>query len=484
MSPQRCSSHVHTNVLPYRTALSLTSMTIVCVGQGIACAPEQDVAFHARLLYYDSHIATLLLATCKRKAGVDSDLYQQIDETQSTSTTITLSSKKIAAIAGRIMEDNSRKRMDLSTRLERIYEEVGALIIFLREMTEYLLELPDAAQAVSTDYSHVAASTQLIAFRSKVEVMDDKQEPLFYISRKLDAIETKVTAMHLDLDGMSSRSAAQTPSPPWVHRASQTATARSTDTATMDRISSLKKDVNLRDARLRQKDEAAEEQALKIELLESRMAAAAARAADVERLQGVVQQNNEREQQLSLELEAQAQQMHRLRRDCEHWRRLADERQQEAAEAADKAALSWTSSAPPVDAAELARLHGELESLRGAVRYLHSRSRDGGAAGSRQSARVSLAAATAWLDEPLVAPRRRDGDGVRDGTRQVLGQLLQLAAGAEVVDLAALRPQKNRLAWRPAREKTAWKVRVQAEQWEAWRAERDAVLRRSRALDV
>ena len=106
---------------------------------------------------------------------------------------------------------------------------------------------------------------------------------------------------------------------------------------------------------------------------------------------------------------------------------------------------------------------------------------------------AQLAAATAWLDEPLVALRSGAADERRDGLReaawQVLGQMLQLAAGAEVVALRPSDPQGrerkrqqeqkphgDRLAWRPAREKTAWKVRAQAERWEAWKAGRDAVV--------
>lgn len=265
---------------------------------------------------------------------------------------------------------------------------------------------------------------------------------------------------------------------PWIQRAQEIKSASATSLATESELSRLKDTMQDRNAQLRAQDQKVEEQNIKIELLESRAREAGERSRRTEELQRSVDGSKKREAELLRALEDASAQVDRLRDERDHMRSAVDAKQD--AELTEAAAVGKRKSARAVATShEVDALKLEIQSLQGAVRYLHTSKSEPVPAGG------VLAEDHSWLDEPLFqlrkpvhkAAREQRDDLERDGNA-VLDDLLHLAMNTKMVDLKLL--PKDKLAWRPAKDKSSWLVARQQEQWEAWQRKSASFVTRAR----
>ncbi|KAL9062125.1 MAG: hypothetical protein Q9157_009208 [Trypethelium eluteriae] len=128
-------------------------------------------------------------------------------------------------------------------------------------------------------------------------------------------------------------------------------------------------------------------------------------------------------------------------------------------------------------------LRERIRELEGAVRWLREDNRRARVVEPAMQSRVG-APKMDWLAEPLLSktrtPEQQRRETVKAEGKEVLSELLELVDGAKPVDLSAL--PENKLAWQPAREKPRFQLLKQAEDYEAWAAWRDEVLKQAKGL--
>lgn len=265
---------------------------------------------------------------------------------------------------------------------------------------------------------------------------------------------------------------------PWILRAQEIKSASATNVATESELSRLKDTMQDRTTQLRAKDQKVEEQNIKIELLESRAREAGERSRRTEELQRSVDGSKKREVELLRALEDASAQVDRLRDERDRMRSAVDAKQD--AEVTEAAAIGKRKGARAVATSnEVDALKLEIQSLQGAVRYLHTSKSDLVPRGQ------TVEEDYPWLDEPLFQskkPELKDARVQRDNLERdgnsVLDGLLRLAMNTNMVDLKLL--PKDKLAWRPAKEKSRWLVARQQEQWEAWQRQSISFITRAR----
>lgn len=474
------ASPLATTLIQSSVITMLSNLTALDINEAVSDIQIENVLHRARFFVGSASSIIALLHICRRslepferrpeskQTEVDDRPLHKLKLLESDAQTILISSRKMTGLIEEIRESGSIVGNDVVRRLEPLHSTLQAFNDGLRELAEYLVDQVKTDDAANS--THLTMSLVLSSFRSQLDHVPPNGNPLLFITNQLKALEPKLSEILMLLASTSRTQKHAKPPPPWVRRAEEIRAAQSATTKTIENLGNLRDSISQRDALLRLRDQSLEEQSIKIELLETRMAAAAAKAAELDQLQQLLEANKEKEHHLLTELEKSSQELATLRLDRDQWQKLAKDREppnpdDEAAEA---------SNAPT--SRELAELHDELAALRGTVRHLHLQTRTSRLA---HPSTVHMA----WLTAPLVLPkseaqkrRQRGAEGARD----VLGRLLNLAAGAQGVDLAAL--PENKLAWRPARERSAWVVAREAERWRAWVALGEGVMRGERAV--
>ncbi|KAI9665660.1 MAG: hypothetical protein M1821_003594 [Bathelium mastoideum] len=277
---------------------------------------------------------------------------------------------------------------------------------------------------------------------------------------------------------------------PWVLRASALKTAKLTSVDTEELLGRARDDNAAKARELRVREQALDEQAVKIELLEARMKDAGRRTAKIGELERELEGIRSRERELATLLRKREDEARRTAEEREEWRRVAGEQRKEVMLVSEVGSGDGGDYPHPrhhptvASAAELETLRARICALEAAVRWLRDDNRRARIVEPGLRARADhpdiawraplprLAQSTSY---PLTASQRqqRRRSALAAEGHAVLRGLLDLVDGARPVSLA---PSENRLAWRSARTKPRSRVLGQAEDWAAWASWRDDVL--------
>ncbi|KAG9842424.1 hypothetical protein KCU98_g5537, partial [Aureobasidium melanogenum] len=241
---------------------------------------------------------------------------------------------------------------------------------------------------------------------------------------------------------------------PWVTRSATLRATKLTSVDTEAEVARLTEIVRERSLLVRSKEQELEEQSVRIEMLEARMAEATKRSsalADLETSITALQKEKNHHQNALAEAE---QRVTRLRKERDEWKKSAEESKPDPTATNTMASEMGGASKMELDRAKL-----HINSLESAIRYLQ-----------QQSAPKSATPADLdWLETPLVTQPTKSAQ--RQKTLQAEGktafsEMLKLVTDAKPVSLSNM--PKNRLAWRPAAQTAKWHAQKKKEDWAIW----------------
>lgn len=257
---------------------------------------------------------------------------------------------------------------------------------------------------------------------------------------------------------------------PWVTRSAEIRTTKLTSVDTEAEVVRLTEIVRERSVLVRTKEQELEEQGVRIEMLEARMAEAQKRSAQLGDLEASLHTFKQTEKELH-------DQVSEAQKDVKRIRQERDDLRQQVAE---YQAVSTDTDAPNVEygggasRVDLDRAKAQEKNLTAAIRYLQT-----------QAAPASTTADLDWLEEPLFTkptPQQRQLSLLEAETKSAMSELLNVVIKSKPVSIAN-KSANSRLAWRPAQETVAWATQRRREEWETWRDWQDDLLRRVNGVE-
>jgi dynactin 1 len=248
------------------------------------------------------------------------------------------------------------------------------------------------------------------------------------------------------------------PTEPWVARSATLRATKLTSVDTEAEVARLTEIVRERSLLVRSKEQELEEQSVRVEMLEARMAEATKRSsalADLETSIAALQKEKTTHQNALAEAE---QRVTRLRKERDEWRKSAEENRPDPTATNTLATEMGGASKMELDRAKL-----RIDSLESAICYL------------QQQSAPKASSDLNWLEAPLVPQRSKPlqrQKALQAEGKTAFSELLKLVTEAKPVSLTGT--PKNRLAWRPAAHTAKWHAQKKKEDWITWQEwERD-----------
>ncbi|SPO05689.1 related to dynactin (150 kDa dynein-associated polypeptide) ro-3 [Cephalotrichum gorgonifer] len=311
--------------------------------------------------------------------------------------------------------------------------------------------------------STISTTTAAVSSSSESDIFSTYLAGLRVLTNQLNDL----VALCSDLDQMQEFDVNPAP---WVVKAQELIAQKTRPVDAEVELRRVREEYNEARRTVAQRDEVLSTAFLKVETLESRMKDAQAKASRVGELEERLEESRKLAVALREDVEKQDRELRVLEAQRDEYKKRADTQAFVGAGAdVKKGQERAVATAREMDALKL-----EIESLQAAVRYLREDNR---------RARTSEQHKFAWLAEPLKKPRpveqRRRAIVAEEG-RDVLGQLVRMAASADMYDLDAL--PKDKLAWRKAASTPQYLAAKQGEDYAAWRGWQDEVITKSRTV--
>jgi dynactin 1 len=450
-----------------RTIALMSHLAEVHIPEGVATYAD-DV--HMRALVMQSHLENTAAALAASKAmvqervpatGDDEEL--AIDFVKKADAVIThvRNAKVIVGKTVRALEDLKTRSLSLPQDTIDKFEqcENGT-----QELASYSRRLGEDLSAVLYEESRTEPFTHneihSIIYRTTTSTFQTSDSDILStFSSKLRSLTTSLANLATLSSDLSNTVEFERPTSPWVIRAELLKSSRIVPVDTAEELRRLKDESHERARLIALRDQTLEENAVKIELLGSRMRDAAKKNELIAELEGKIEDAKKRSTELEAMVETQSREMVLVEQEKERWKKVAgDVEKRGEVEGRKNRGLEVAVAT----AREMENLKDEIAGLQAAVRYLRDDNR---------RMRLSEPQNWAWLEAPLMAPPSQDESRkelvVQEGN-DVLAELLNLAASAKVYDLSKV--PKDRLAWRPAKSTPGWHVAKQREDYESWRS--------------
>ncbi len=386
------------------------------------------------------------------------------------------SAKVVLGKAARALQELRTRSLSLTTDtitiFERCEKDASDLALYSRRLGQDVYEL--LHEESRTEPCHVH-EVQTAMFKTAASVFSTAESDSFAtIGSKLRALTdalADLSSLTSDLD----RTAEFERSPaPWVLRAKELQASKVVSIDTEEELRRLRDEAFERATTLRLRDQALDEAAVKIELLESRTREAAKKSDRIAELERGVQDGRTREAQLSSALEKHLQGLKDLETDRDRWRRIANERKG-AEDNISGDAQDDASSRGGVSARELIALENEVKCLQACVRYLREERQRGSLsdevlnsrpADASSKPRNKLAKPPIWLSAPITPSTKPPESALEP--HKILAQLTNVAAAPKLIVLPPLTQPEERLSWKPARCTPQWQLYREEERTKAW----------------
>ncbi|KAE8450851.1 hypothetical protein EG329_005764 [Mollisiaceae sp. DMI_Dod_QoI] len=462
-----------------RTIALMSHLAEVHIPPGLASYADE---VHMRTLVMQSHLESAAAAMSAAKTMVQTIIPSQGDEdelaqhfTRKTEAVITntRSAKVVIGKAVRALEDLKTRSLSLTPDTIQTFEQCETateeLAKFARHIGDdlYVL-LHEEGRAEPFTYLEVQSTVH----RTTSNLFASSESDLF--STYTNKLRT-LTASLMDLAALASdlemTQEFERASAPWVLRSQELKSSKTVPVDAEEEMRRLKDDNHERARLIAMKDQTLEEASVKIELLESRMRDATKKNERISELEKKIEDAKKREAELAESIESQNKELTALEADREKWKKVAEDAKALGVAAPGSKAGQERAVAT---AREMEAMKTEITSLQAAVRFLRE---------DNQRARFQEMANLDFL-APLVKPKSKEEqrkDLVLAEGHEVLNELLNLAATANVYDLTAM--PRNKLAWRPAKTTPQYHVAKQRENYEAWNSWKDSVVKKARVLE-
>lgn len=358
-----------------------------------------------------------------------------------------------------------------------------------RQMGENIVQLisddsraePISLQEVLTNMSQISA-----LYQSESAENNDGMSLIFTMLRSLSGTLEELGSISSDLSITSEFE--KRPSP-WIARAAELKSNKANSPDAEEEIRRLKNEIHEASTALGVKDKTIEEQAIKVELVESRMREASKKAAAVKDLEAKIQEMTTKESALQAVVENQRKDLQNLEAERDEIKAQLDrvKRLSGTAGAAASPGTVVDNAASLAAMQENEALRAEIASLQSAVRFLREENRRQTILDPYSVQRSSEL--YAWLDAPLtrkpVPPAQREKiQQTASESRDVLSHLLKLTKESSIADLKASRPNSGTASgWRTSKEKLKYQVLQQRENFERWAEWKNEVVGLEREQD-
>ncbi|GIC85467.1 putative dynactin [Aspergillus udagawae] len=277
---------------------------------------------------------------------------------------------------------------------------------------------------------------------------------------------------------------------PWIARAAELKSNKTNSPDADEEIRRLKNEIHEASTALGVKDKTIEEQALRVELVESRMREATKKASMVKDLESKIEEMQAKEADLEGVIETQRKDLQALEAEREELKN----RLERVKRLSGTTGVGTTTDGVVIDNSlslaamrENEALRAEVASLQAAVRFLREENRRSNMLDPYSVQRA--ADLHSWLDLPLTKPPSSAlHDKVQQTaseSRDVFAHLLKLTKESNICDLKSTMSQDNgsRVGWRPSKVKLRYQVLQQRENYERWAEWKDDIVRHEREQD-
>lgn len=408
--------------------------------------------------------------------GDDEELAQYFTKRADLVITQTRGAKVIAGKAVRALEDLKTRSLSLPQDTRDAFEQCEEATQELAELARHIgidlhgLLTADEGRTEPFTYSEV----NKMVHKTVLSTSSSSESDLFssYLS-KLRTLTTQISdlaSLATDLDQTQEFDVSPAP---WRLRSQELKALKTVPVDAEEELRRVKEEYNEARRTIAQRDEHLSTAVLKIETLESRMKDAQANITRITNLQAELEASGQQIGSLKEDIEKQDRELKNLESERDKWKKIASD-SRAYADGADAAGAKAGQERAVATAREMDALKNDIESLQSAVRYLREDNR---------RARMTEQHRYDWLAEPLKKPAnvtdQRRALVTAEG-KDVLGELVKMAASATVYDLSGLPDDK--LAWKPARSTPQYHAAKQMEDFAAWSAWQDSVLKKSEVL--
>jgi len=380
---------------------------------------------------------------------------------------------------------------DASEPFKKVENSSKHLSSLSRQLGENILSLVhDEARTEPLRLTEILdnLSQTSLSFDQTSEPKSENNDAMSLIGNKLRGIIESLEELDSISSNLSLTTEFEKRPAPWIARSEELKSNKTISPDADEKIRQLKSEIQEASTALGVKDKTIEEQAIKVELVESRMREASKKASMVKELEAKIDQLQAQHTDLTDTVEKQ-------RKDLEATETERDELKSRLDRV--KRASGTTGVTTTADGASLATiqenetLRAEVKSLQAAVRFLREENRR-----ANMLDPFSIQRATdmhSWLDVPLIqsanntSMQRNNTRQTAAESRDAFAHLLKLAKDSHVSDLKSSMSHhaegENRTAWRPSKTKLRYQVLQQRENYERWAEWRDDIVSHEKEQD-
>ncbi|EFX03639.1 dynactin, dynein-associated polypeptide ro-3 [Grosmannia clavigera kw1407] len=522
-----------------RTMALLSHLASVHMEEGQG-QQQEDVAegMHMRAVLVQSHLETAaatlhvtrgMVQRAVPPRGSEDEAAQEFAQRAEAAIAQTRSAKVVAGKMVRALEELQTRSLALEPEMAEAFAQceaaAGELATLARKTGEAVMEVvtregghrrdETGEQQHDDEEQHDSSGPtygdmQKVVAAAEGETASDSGE-LFggYIGR-LRAVATQVAELAGLSSDLSQTVEFERAAAPWVVRSQEMRAPKTVAVDAEEELRRLREEHAEARRMIARRDNDLGTAQLKIETLESKMRDAQHKAAVMAELERTVAAEQAFGRQLKEDVQKQDRELKALEAERDRWRKMASEvrllgggegeEEEEGMEGmegleggeglerdighghrANTRLTQRNKERAAATAREMDGLRHEIAGLQAAVRFLREDSR---------RARMAEQPVYGWLAEPLSSRGGATSTATRTATkaarrarvaaeaRDVLGELVRMAADARVYDLEAELPE-DRLAWRPAHTSPGYQAARMAEDYAAWRAWEAAVVRKA-----
>ena len=438
---------------------------------------------YMRTLTTQSHLesATVSFATLKAMVervvtvpeGEDDGMGAHFSKRAELAIGQTRSAKLLAVKAVRALEDLKTRSLSLQQETGDAFEEAEDASKDLASLARQLgINLHKLLNEEGRTAPYTFAEVQNTISTTTTAVSSSSESDIFstYLAglRVLTNRMNDLSAICSDLDQVQEF---EVNLAPWVVKSQELSAQKARPVDVEEELRRVREEYNEARRTVAQRDEALSTAFLKVETLESRMKDAQAKMSRIGDLETQLDESKNQTTKHKEDVERQDRELRALEAERDQWKKIAGDTQAFAESGTDVKAGRERAVAT---AREIDALKAEIESLQAAVRYLREDNR---------RARTTEQHKFAWLAEPLKKPtpidQRRRAAVATEG-RDVLGELVRMAASSKVYDLSAL--PEDKLAWRRAASTPQYHAAKQGEDYAAWKGWQEEVMVKSKTV--
>ncbi|PHH53013.1 Dynactin,150 kDa isoform [Ceratocystis fimbriata CBS 114723] len=388
----------------------------------------------------------------------------------------TRSAKVVAGKAVRALEELHSRSLTLPPNTHELFDQCETASAELGRLSRCMGEEIHALLSTEDDRTRPFNYDDVVQAVSKaaLQVSSAAESDIFstYLS-KLRTLGSQIAELSSLCSDLTQALEFEMTPEPWKLRAQELKARKVVPVDAEESLRRLREEYNEARRTVAQREDALSTAVLKIETLEARMKDAQAKVEAMAELEMQIEDENLMNASLKEDIDRQDRELKALEAERDKWKKIAGD-SRAAIDGADVTGNRAGKERAVATAREMDALKTDISSLQSAVRHLRDENR---------RARGIDQAALSWLSEPLLPPKpavvERTALVTAEG-RDVLGELVRLAATSTVYDLQKL--PRDKLAWRPAKSTPQFHAAKQAEDFAAWDSWQKAVSRKASAV--